>query len=99
MKVKSKTVKVSAKAFKKWPWAYIFNTTVRKGVKAKTPITYKKVKVNKQSSKFTVRPNGTIVVEKGVKKGTYKVTIKAQAASYGNYKAASKNFVVTVKVK
>ena len=95
---KAKTVKVSAKKLKKQSGT-IKASKVCKGVNAKTALTYEKVKASKKSSKFQVYSDGTILVKKGLKKGTYKVTVEAQAASSGNYKAASKNFVVTVKVK
>ena len=48
---------------------------------------------------FKVAANGKITVKKGLKKGAYKVTVKATAAATDAYKSASKNFVVTVKVK
>ena len=72
---------------------------VKKGNSAKTAITYKLVKANKSKAKFKVASNGKITVKKGTAKGTYKLTIKATAKATANYNAASKNFVVTVKVK
>lgn len=72
---------------------------VTKGDSAKTKLTYKLVKANKSKSKFKVAANGKITVKKKLKKGTYKLTIKASAEKSANYQAASKNFVVTIKVK
>ena len=67
---------------------------------AQTTVTFKKVKVNKKSSKFTVdKKTGNIKVKKGTPKGTYKVTVKATAAANDQYNAASKNAVVTIKIK
>ena len=62
-----------------------------------------KVKVTKKAGKVTYTTNnanitvkkGKIVVAKGTKKGTYKVTVKVKGAK--NYKDAKK--VITVKVK
>lgn len=51
-------------------------------------------------AKFSInKSTGKITVAKGLAKGTYKVTVKAQAAGNANYKAGSKSVVVTVRVK
>lgn len=70
--------------------------------KAKGKVTYKKAGVNKKkfAGKFTVnKKNGRITVKKGVKKGTYKITVKVRAAGDTNYKAATKTVKVTIRVK
>lgn len=60
-------------------------------------ITYTK---SSGSSVFTVnKSTGAIIVKKGTKKGTYKLTIKISAAASTNYVAATKTVTVTVKVK
>ena len=101
--VKAKAKKVALKANKKTKKLVknqvIKPAVVKKGVSAKTGITYTKVKVNKQAEYFTVAKNGKITVKKGLGKGTYKVTVKATAKATKNYKQAKKNFIVTVTVK
>ena len=72
---------------------------VVKGNSAKTALTYKLKKANKSKGKFKVAADGMITVKKKLKKGTYKLTITASAAADANYNAASKDFVVTIKVK
>ena len=65
-------------------------------------VTYSKVKLNikKYNKKFTVnKKNGTITVKKGVKKGTYKLTVKVKAPGDKNHKALTKNVTVTITVK
>jgi hypothetical protein len=42
---------------------------------------------------------GKITVKKGLKKGTYKLTVKAKTAAGNGYKAAKESVQVTVKVK
>ena len=96
--VRDKTVKVSAKKLKSWSVA-INASRVTRGVSAENYITYEKVRVDKKSSRFTVSSSGDIYIKQKTKKGTYRVTIRANASSSGNYKAASKTFTVTVKVK
>ena len=59
-------------------------------------ISFKKVKGNK---KITVTNKGVIKIKKGLKKGSYKVTVKVTAAGNKNYKKLSKNVKVTIKVK
>lgn len=74
---------------------------------AKGKVTYRKVKVgsakiNKKYGKKIVvnKKNGKITLKKGLKKGTYKVRIKAQAAGDATYEKSSvKNVTVTIKVK
>ena len=38
-------------------------------------------------------------MKKGVKKGTYKLTVKVSAAGNGDYEAGSKNVTVKIRVK
>jgi hypothetical protein len=97
---KAKTISLKYKSVKKKK-ATIKASKITKGNKASTKISYKLVKVNKSKSKskFKVASDGKITVKKGTKKGTYKLTIKASAVETKEYKAASKNFKVTIKIK
>lgn len=69
--------------------------TVQLGVTkaAKGDVTWKKLSGN---AKVTVSADGKLVVKKGLKKGTYKVKVKATAA--GNYLYAEGSAVRTLKV-
>ena len=79
--------------------------TVKSPVKVtgnKTKVTYKLagVKKAKFKNKFKVNAgNGTITVKKGVKKGTYTVSIKVTTAANDKYAAVSKNVAVKIKIK
>ena len=96
--VKAKTFTMKAKKLKKKAQT-IKAAKVTKGNSAQTAITYSLVKANKSKGKFKVAADGKITVKKGLKKGTYKLTLKASAAETTEYQAASKNFKVTIKVK
>ena len=67
-------------------------------VSAKTTVKYAKKTGNK---KITVdKKSGKVTVKKGLKKGSYEVTIKLTAAASANYTAAkAKTVTLTVKVK
>ena len=63
---------------------------------------FKLAKVNKKKFKkyFKVNAkNGNITIKKGLKKGTYKLKINITAAGNANYLAATKQVMVTIKVK
>ena len=63
---------------------------------------FKLAKVNKKKFKMFFKvnaKNGNITVKKGLKKGTYKLTINVTAAGNGNYLSATKPVVVTIRVK
>lgn len=69
---------------------------------SKGKVTYKKVKVTKAKfgKYFTVnKTNGKITVKKGLKKGTYKIRVKVNAAGNTSYLPESKAVTVTVRVK
>jgi hypothetical protein len=51
------------------------------------------------NSKITVSNTGKVTVKKGLKKGTYKVTVKAKTAAGNGYKAAKETNVYTIKIK
>ena len=85
----SKTYKVKTLKAKK--------ATFKLSATAKGSVSFKKLSSGK---KVTVSKNGTVTVAKGLKKGTYKIKVKATAAATKtNYKAASKTFTVKVVVK
>lgn len=68
---------------------------IRIGAKAKGGIAYK---VTRGKAKYIrVTSKGTVLLKKGCRKGTYKVTINAKATKSGKYKAAKR--VITIKVK
>lgn len=95
MKVEGKTVTVKASKLKKK------NQTVKakKAVtvkKAVGKVTYAKASGNK---KITVAPNGKITIQKGLKRGKYKVKIKVTAAGNSKYLPLTKKITVTVVVK
>ena len=75
-----------ASTFKKKAKSYTFKVS---GVKDKAKVTYQR------SSKKIVVKNGKITLAKGIKKGTYRVTVKVAATK--NYKAYSKSIIYKVK--
>jgi hypothetical protein len=50
-------------------------------------------------SKISVSKTGKVTVKKGLKKGTYKFTVKAKTAAGNGYKAAKESLTYTVKIK
>lgn len=65
---------------------------------AKGTLAYKRVKTD--SKKITVNTKtGKITIKKGLKKGTYSVTVKITAKGNNNYYSASKNVTLKIKVK
>ena len=94
----NKTINIKAKALKKKA-RIIRPAIITKGSKAKTRITYKILKVNKNKKAFKLTSSGKLTVKKGTKKGKYKITVRATAASSGNYNAARKDFIITINVK
>ena len=82
--------------------AQTVKTPVKVTNSAQTKVTYKLagVKKAKFKKKFKVNAkNGTITVKKGVKKGTYTVSVKVTTAADDMYEAAAKTVAVKVKVK
>ena len=84
--------------------------TTQKGVlKAKKTITVKAtadsgnaityVATKTAGGKITVSAAGKITVKKGLKKGTYKVIVKAKTAAGNGYKAASEKQTYVIKIK
>ena len=75
-----------ASTFKKKAKSYTFKVS---GVKDKAKVTYQR------SSKKIVVKKGKITLAKGIKKGTYRVTVKVAATK--NYKATTKTIKIKVK--
>ena len=98
-KAKTATLAANKKTKKLAKNKKIAATVVKKGVSAKTAVSYSKVKANKKAQFFTVSKNGRITVKKGLAKGVYKLTLRATAKATANYQKAAKTFVVTIKVK
>lgn len=64
------------------------------------PVKVTFAKANKVgASKITVAKSGKVTVKKGLKKGTYKVKVKASKAANTNYKAASRTVTIKIMVK
>lgn len=63
---------------------------------AKGAVTFKKSSGNK---KITVSKAGKITVNKGLKKGTYKIKVKVTAAGNSSYNKKTVTVTVTIKVK
>ena len=51
------------------------------------------------NSKIKVSSTGKVTVKKGLKKGTYKVTVKAKTAAGNGYKACKESKTYTIKIK
>ena len=97
--LKAATIKVSpltktfkAKALKKAKKTFALKAKVNSKAKA----SFKKTSGNK---KITVSKAGKVTVKKGLKKGSYKIKVKVTAPATKAYKAVTKTFTITVKVK
>ena len=86
LKVKNGYKTKKASTFKKKAKSYTFKVS---GVKDKAKVTYQR------SSKKIVVKKGKITLAKGIKKGTYRVTVKVAATK--NYKATTKTIKIKVK--
>lgn len=102
--IKPKTAAVKYSKLKKKNQTLAVSKVIdfKKDAKDKKTYTLSSAKKGKTSFKkyFTIHKNtGKLTVKKGLKKGTYKVTVKVKAAGNSNYKAsASKTVTFTVKV-
>ena len=96
MTVKAKTATLKYKKLKKKAQ----NLAVSKVLTVKNAqgkVVYTKVSGNK---KITInKTTGKVTVAKKLKKGTYKVKVKVNAAGYGEYKAGAKTVTFKIKVK
>ena len=99
LKAKGKTVTIKTtlgtlKKAKKISAKKAYKITGRKG-----KLTFKKVKANRASKKFKVNSKtGQITIKKGLKKGTYKLTVKIKDSRKNKRKPVSVKAVVTIKV-
>lgn len=59
-------------------------------------VTYKRVSGN---AKITINKAGTVVVKKGLKKGSYKIKVKITASGTDAYKPITKTVILTIKIK
>ena len=98
---KGKTVTLKAKTLKKAK-----RTIVRKDAikvkKAEGDVTYtlKSVKKAKYRKYFTInKKSGKITVKKGLRKGTYRITVKVKAAGNNKFRRMTKQVTVKVRVK
>jgi hypothetical protein len=90
----NKTIKI--KKAKKTKKAYSF-AAVEASAKSGNAITYMMTAPNK---KIVIdSATGKITVKKGLKKGTYKVTVKAVTDDGNGYKAAKESVKLTIKIK
>ena len=94
---KSQTIKVTTKK-KTLRYKKLKKKTLsfKMVAKAKTSLTYKKLRGNK---KITITKSGKIKVKKGLKRGTYNIRVKITAKSTTTYKAVSKKVTLKVVVK
>lgn len=101
LKASGKNVRMKAKKLK----AGKQSVAVKKAVSvrdARGKLTYSKVSVDnkKYAKKFTInRKTGKITVQKGVKKGLYKMTVKVRAAGTSAYLPKTVQTVVKVRVR
>ena len=103
VKVKAKTAKVKYKNLKKKSQKLKVSKVIKFEDKGQGAISFKlsSAKKGKKSYKkfFKIdKKSGKLTVKKGLKKGTYKVKVKLQAAGDEGYEA-SKALAVTFKVK
>ncbi|MBR2599663.1 MAG: CotH kinase family protein, partial [Erysipelotrichaceae bacterium] len=96
LKIKGKKVKVKRKALKKKAKKLAVTKVITFTAEGQGPMTYKKISGNKKLK--INKTTGTVKVKKGLKKGTYKMKVKAKAAGNENYKASNWQ-KVTIKVK
>jgi hypothetical protein len=97
LSVKGKTVKAKKSKTKKIKASKAYKVTGAQGT-----VTYEKVKVNKSKANKKIKVDATtgkITVKKGLKKGTYKLTVKVKAAGNDEYLAGEKTVTLKVKVK
>lgn len=86
--VTKNTISYKASALKK------AKKTVNLGTTAKTKVTY--TVTGKNAKKYiSVNKNGKVTIKKGIKKGTYKIVIKAKGTK--NYNKAQKTVKIVIK--
>ena len=98
IKVKAKTVKVKASKLRRKAQK-VKASKAFKVRKAQGAVTYKLVKRDsKAGKKIKVSKRGKVTIEKGLKRGTYKVKVKVTAAGNVDYMARSKKVALKIKV-
>ena len=99
MVAKGKTVKIKSKTKALKKAKYIAKSKAYMIFNPNGKITYKKVKANKSAGKFAVNTKtGKITVKKGIKRGTYKLTVKVTDPGNKTHYGASKNVIVTIRI-
>ena len=92
MKALAKTLRVRAKKGATFKVAKAFKITGAKG-----SLSFKKA--NKVGAKkIAIGKGGKVVVKEGLATGTYKVKVKVIAKGNANYKKATKNLTLKIKV-
>ncbi|MBR3243154.1 MAG: hypothetical protein IKF90_10720 [Parasporobacterium sp.] len=71
---------------------------IKASVKENAALTYKLL-TSSAEQKFKVAKNGTVTVNKGVKKGQYKIQVQITAKETGNYKKAVVKKTITITVR
>ena len=106
LKISSKksSYKTSYSKLKKKNQVLKASTIYKVSKKGQGTVTYTLSSAKKNGKKFSKyftvdKRTGKITIKKGLKKGSYKVTVKVKAGGNKNYKAGSKNVVFTVNVK
>lgn len=98
LKVAAKTATVKYSALKKKAQTLAVGKVITFTRKGQGTMTYVKLSGNKKIA--INKKNGNVTVAKGLKKGSYKVKVKASAAGNANYKASgAKTVTFTVRVK
>ena len=97
LSVKGKTATVKYKALKKKAQKLKVSKVLKFSKKGKGKVTYKKKSGDK---KITIaKKGGKVTVKKGLKKGTYKITVQVAAAGNASYKSLKKTVTFKIKVK
>jgi hypothetical protein len=97
LKIAGKTATVKYSKLKKKAQTLRVGKVIKFTKKGRGKLTYAKVSGNK---KITInKKTGKVTVKKGLKNGTYKVTVKVEAAGNAGYKAATRKVSFKVRVK
>ena len=105
LSVKGRTATVKYSSLKKQTRTLKRSQVIRLVKRGQGTLSYKYVTAKKGSKSFSKyfkinKKTGKLIIKKGLKKGTYKVTVKLKAAGKGKYKASSwKKAVIRIKVK
>ena len=105
LRVKGKTAIVKYSKLKKKSQTLKASRVIKTLKEGQGKLSYKYVSAKKGKKSFKKyfkinKKNGTVTVKKGLKKGTYKVTVKVKAAGNKKYKASSwKKVTFRIRVK